>query len=204
LEKIGENAKIRKIAITGTVSAGKSTVCEFLKTRGAFILQADNIVHNILLKNASIIQKIKEKFSDCVIKNGEIDRKLLADCVFSNSEKLKSLEDILHPEVIEIIKKTYDTIKDSPDYKAFVVEFPLLFEIEFEHFFDQVIFVTADEERRKNRFINKGFSEEQFKLRSKRMSSENEKISKSDFIIKNNGSLENLNNQIENIFVRTL
>jgi dephospho-CoA kinase len=124
--------------------------------------------------------------------------------VFSNSEKLKSLEDILHPEVIEIIKKTYDTIKDSPDYKAFVVEFPLLFEIEFEHFFDQVIFVTADEERRKNRFINKGFSEEQFKLRSKRMSSENEKISKSDFIIKNNGSLENLNNQIENIFVRTL
>ncbi len=204
MEKIGENAKIKKIAITGTVSAGKSTVCEFLRALGAFVIKADDIVHDLLLKNISIIQKIKEKFSDYVIKSGEIDRKLLAGLVFSNSDKLKSLEEILHPEVLEIIKKTYETIKNSPNYKAFVVEFPLLFEIKFEHFFDQIIFVTAAKEKRKNRFMNKGFSEEQFELRGKRMMDESEKISKSDYIIENNGSLESLNNQIENIFVRTL
>lgn len=199
MEKIGENAKIRKIAITGTLSAGKSTVCELLKTQGAFVIKADDIVHDLLLKNVSIIQKIKEKFNGQVIKSDEVDRKLLADLVFCDSDKLKSLEDILHPEVITRIKKTYEIVKDLPEYKEFVVEFPLLFEIDFTQFFDTIVFVTADEETRKKRFMTKGFSEEQFDLRSNRFLPETDKISKSDYIIKNNGSLENLNKQIENI-----
>lgn len=199
MEKIGENVKIRKIAITGTVSAGKSTVCELLRARGAFVIKADDIVHDLLLKNVSLIQKIKEKFSEQVIKNDQIDRKLLADLVFCNSDKLKSLEDLLHPEVIKTIKQTYETIKDLPNYKKFVVEFPLLFEIGFRDFFDTIVFVTADKERRKKRFMSKGFSEEQFDLRSNRYLPEKERIAKSDYTIKNNGSLENLNTQIANI-----
>ncbi len=198
MEKIGGNAKIRKIAVTGTLSAGKSTICELLKTRGAFVLKTDDIVHNLLSQDV-IIQKIKEMFSDHVFSQGKIDRKKLADQVFTNSEKLQSLEEVLHPKVVETIQETYTNIKNSPDFKAFVVEIPLLFEIHFENWFDQIIFVTANREIRKERFATKGFSQEQFEKRESRFALEEEKHLKSHIILENNGSIENLNQQIAKI-----
>ncbi len=199
MEKIGESVKIKKIAITGSLSAGKSTVAELLKPLGAYVLKADDIVHSLLSQDVIIIQKIKEVFGNDVISETKVDRKLLADQVFANSEKLKSLEAILHPIVVETVRNTYALMKDSADYKAFVVEFPLLFEIGFDDWFDQIIYVTAENGIRLKRFIEKGFSEEQFKLRQNRLIPDLEKISRAHTIIENNGSLKNLNNQLTNL-----
>ncbi len=199
MEKIGENVKIKKIAITGSLSAGKSTVAERLKSLGAYVLKADDIVHSLLSQDVIIINKIKEMFGNDIISEAKVDRKLLANLVFTNSKKLKFLEEVLHPKVVEIIQETYAHMKNSPDFKAFVVEFPLLFEINFDSWFDQVIYVTASTDLCKKRFIDRGFSEEQFEARQKRFDPDNEKISKSHTIIKNNGSIKNLNNQLENL-----
>ncbi len=199
MEKIGGNAKIKKIAITGSLSAGKSTVAELLKPLGAYVLKADDIVHNLLSQDVIIIQKIKEMFGTEILSEAKVDRRLLADLVFKDPKKLKSLEDVLHPKVIEAIQETYAHIKGSDNYKAFVVEFPLLFEIHFDTWFDQIIYVTAEKELCKKRFLQKGFSEKQFKSREKRFLPESQKLSKSDIIIENNGSLENLNNHLRNL-----
>ena len=199
MEKIGENAKIRKIAITGSLSSGKSTVAEFLKKHGAYVLKADDIVHNLLSDDVIIIQKIKEVFGNEVVSLTKIDRKLLANIVFASSEKLKSLEEILHPKVVNTIKETYAHMNDSPNYKAFVVEFPLLFEINFDAWFDEIIYVTANTDLCKKRFIQRGFSEEQYESRQNRFLPEKGKITKSNTIIENNGSIENLNNQLANL-----
>ena len=193
MEKIGENAKIKKIAVTGSLSAGKSTVCEELKAHGAYVINADDIVHNLLSHDEQLIQQIKEKFSENVFLHNKIDRNLIAKEAFENPDKLKTLESIVHPKVVSAIKETYLQIKMSP-YKAFVVEFPLLFEIQFDSFFDQIIYVLADREIRKKRF-RKG----QFENREKRFINEEDKIAKSQIIIENNGSLKNLNNQLKNI-----
>lgn len=199
MEKIGGNAKIKKIAITGSLSAGKSTVTERLKSLGAYVLKADDIVHDLLSQDVIIIQKIKEMFGNDIVSEAKVDRKLLANLVFTNSKKLKSLEEVLHPKVKEIIQETYAHMKNSPDFKAFVVEFPLLFEINFDSWFDQIVYVTANIDLCKKRFIEKGFSEEQFEARQKRFFPDAEKLLKCHRIIKNNGSLENLNNQLENL-----
>lgn len=194
MAKIGGNVKIRKIAVTGALSAGKSTVCELLKAQGAYVLKADDIVHHLLSQNDAVIQKIRELFGNDVISQDRVDRNKLAHQVFSNSNKLKSLEDLLHPIVVKTIQETYTFMKNSPQYKAFVVEIPLLFEIHFESWFDKIVYVTADSKIRKNRF--KG---NDFELRSERFLKESEKLVKSDYIINNQGSLEELNHQIENI-----
>ena len=102
MEKIGGNANIRKIAVTGTLSVGKSTVCEFLKTQGAYVLKADDIVHDLLSRDVSVIQKVREVFGEGVFSQGKIDRKALAKLVFTDSELLSSLEKILHPKVVKI------------------------------------------------------------------------------------------------------
>ncbi len=194
MEKIGENVKIKKIAVTGSISAGKSTVCEELKLQGAYVLNADDIVHNLLSQDERLIQQIKENFSEDIFVQSKIDRNLIAKIVFKDPSKLKSLEEIIHPKVISRVKECYDQIKEMPQYKAFVVEFPLLFETKFDTFFDQIIYVRATQEIRKKRFQKK-----EFENREKRFLSETEKIAKSQIIIENNGSLKNLNKQLKNI-----
>lgn len=199
MEKIGGSAKIKKIAVVGIISAGKSTVCELLKAQGAYVLNADDIVHDLLSQDVITIQKIKEVFGKGVISQGQVDRKALANQVFTHSELLKSLEAILHPKVVKTIQDTYSLIEHRSDYKAFVVEFPLLFEIQFDTWFDEIIFVTADINLCKKRFLQRGFSEEQFEKRIKRFAHAEDKITKSHYVITNNGSVENLKKQIENI-----
>ncbi len=199
MEKIGESVKIRKIAVTGTISAGKSTVCDILSQKQAYVLKADDIVHNLLSQDNNIIHKIKEKFGASCLTDGKIDRKKLANQVFTDPNKLKALEEILHPKVQSRIQDAFEQIKNHSEYKRFVVEIPLLFEIGFEKFFDEIWFVTADKEILKKRFREKGFSESEYEARSQRFMPEDERVKKSHKIIENNASKEELINQIENI-----
>ena len=117
MEKIGEHVNIRKIAVTGTLSAGKSTVCDLLKAHNAYVLKADDIVHELLSQDAITIQQVKEEFGESVIQNGKVDRKTLATRVFTRPDQLNKLEQILHPKVVQTIKNAYT----STD-KLFVVE----------------------------------------------------------------------------------
>ncbi len=165
-----------------------------LKPLGAYVLKADDIVHDLLSRDVLVIQKIKEVFGEGVLSEGKVNRKALADLVFTNSKLLNSLEAILHPKVVKIIQETYNLVQNCD---TFVVEFPLLFEIGFDSWFDEILFVTAKKEICKKRFLEKGFSEEQFENRLKRFSPESEKIAKADYVIENNGSIENLKQEIE-------
>jgi dephospho-CoA kinase len=190
LEKIGESANIRKIAITGAISSGKSALSDFLAKQGAYVIKADDLVHKLLSNDPSIIQQIKTAFGD-VLTNNTIDRKKIASLVFQDKEKLEKLEAILHPKVLEEIKVRYKTMA-STSYKAFAVEFPLLFEINFASWFDTVVYVDSDPALCKKRFISRGFTEEEYSKRSARFLSEGLKKKQSDIIINNSGSLREL------------
>lgn len=94
--KIGENAKIEKIAVTGLVSSGKSTACHIMGLLGAYVISCDAISKE-LLKDPSIIKKLVSLFGETILKNREIDHAALAGIVFEDREKLKKLELLLHP-----------------------------------------------------------------------------------------------------------
>lgn len=195
MEKIGENVKIRKIAVTGIVASGKSTVCDILeKKKGAYVIKSDEVVHDLYSQNEEIQKQVAEEFGEVIISDGQIDRKKLAEVVFSDEKALAQLEEIVHPVVIKMIKNRYEEVKNLP-YSAFVVEFPLLFEIGFEKWFDKNVVVACDEDECRKRF-NQTFHNNSFESRMANQLTQEEKKARADFVIENRGSIKNLEDEV--------
>jgi dephospho-CoA kinase len=183
---------LRKIAVTGGLAAGKSTVCRFLKESGAFIADADEIVRQLLTKDNPTAQQVIKLLGPEIITNNQIDRKKISNTVFSNPSKLRALELILHPAVRHEINRLFETIKDSIAYRFFVAEVPLLYEAQMENEFDAVITVTADEKKARQR----SQSAEEFDRRSRFQLPQAAKQAKATYVIKNEGDLNALKAEV--------
>ncbi len=182
---------LRKVAVVGTLAAGKSTVCQFLKECGAYLVEADKIVHELLSSHKFIGQQVIELLGSEILTERKIDRKKIARKVFSNPSDLRALEKILHPAVKEEVKRLYEQIKDSPSYSFFVAEIPLLDKAGMRSFFDTVIRVEADEKIAKNRF------EKDFEARLKEQ--KEWKNIAADYVLSNNGTLTDLKEKTYNL-----
>lgn len=190
--------KLYKLAITGQLSSGKTAACAFLSEIGSFVISADEIVHDILSNSTPHIQQVVSTLGNEVLQGEKLSRRKIASIVFNDQNKLKQLEEILHPEVEKRIKEMYnDLVKTEND--LFVVDFPLLYTVGMQKWFNSIITIISDVELRKKRFLNKGFSEEQFELRSKALVNHDKQAMNADFIVTNNGTLESLKNEIKNI-----
>lgn len=172
-----------KIALTGNIASGKSTVEKIIEENGYNVYDTDKIAHKIL----ECSEEVKEAF-------GTIDRKEIAKIVFSSPEKLKLLESIIHPKVKEEILKIFD----SEEILVFI-SVPQLFESGFNILFDKIIFVTADKNLRKERLIKRNSLTPEEAQKRIDAQEETGKLEKSDFVIKNNSDFENLKTQVEDI-----
>lgn len=188
---------MKKVAITGALSSGKSTVCNFLKEYcNAYTVDADKIVHELLL-SPTLKKKILKKLGPSILSNDVLDRAKIAEKVFANPHLLKELENEIHPLVIKRLNEIYNKIKNSQEYSFFAAEIPLFYESPFvdKNFYDFVIVVTADKNLCQKRFSEKNQRNE-YQKRSKRFLSQEEKAKKADFVIVNNGSLNDLKEQV--------
>lgn len=188
--------RLKKIAITGGVASGKSSVCQLLKELGAYVVSADAIVHQLLTSESDFSRQVISRFGPEIVKNGQISRKALAEKVFQDEKQLKWLEKLLHPAVLQKIEAQYAEACEQEGYLAFVVEIPLLFEIGAERFFDLSIGVIADEALAKERFRQAGFLNTEYDLRMSRQLSPKMKAMKSHYVIQNNGSLDDLRREV--------
>jgi len=186
------------IGITGGIGSGKSTVSRILAEKlNAPILDADKISRQAM-SSPEIILRIKKFFGEVIFDNPElINREKLSNIVFSNEGKLLQLNKIVHPYVMEEIKKKVDELKEENDY--ILIDLPLPNE-DFINLSDKIIVVVTNDENRIKRVMKRSkLSESDVKKRiAKQMSTENY-IKLADFIIKNNGSLEELIEKINNI-----
>lgn len=193
--------RLKKIAVTGGVASGKSSVCRFFKELGAFTVDADAIVHDLLDPASNLGKQVaKTLHIDTSHETPRQFRKQIADKVFKNDIELQKLEQILHPTVCKTIEQLYATALKDNKNTCFVVEIPLLFEIQHESFYDGIITVLADEALAKRRFREKGFLDEEYDLRMKRQLPPHQKATKSSWVIRNHGSLEDLKTQVINIY----
>ena len=191
---------MKKVAVTGNLHSGKTTVCLLLQKYGAFVLNSDLIVHELIQKS-QVSQSIIELFGkSCLNSLGQIDRKKLAELVFQNEDLLKKLELLLHPLVFNEILSRYDEVVSNPGHpKLFVVEVPLLYEVGWQNWFDEVILVVADETKRKERFLANGKKELDFYQRGQKQLSPTIASQKAHFTIENDQDLDHLELQVISI-----
>ena len=185
------NEKKLKVAITGSIGSGKTTFSNFLKERGYPVIFADDVSKKILASDAQVRKAIVENFGQQAYKGSNVNKKFLADNIFSNPQKLKKINSILHPLVREKITELSE--KHFVKNNFVFVEAALIYESKIEKMYDFVVLISADEDIRRKRSINtKKFSEEDFQKRNDAQLEEEKKIKMADFVFFNNGSKKEL------------
>ncbi len=182
-----------KIAITGNIASGKSQV-EKILSKQFKVFDTDKIAHEKL-------NSLKEFYGYNVFTNGIIDREKLGKLVFNNPDLKTKLENIIHPLIKEEVLKIFAENKNE---NVIFISVPLLFETDFYKLFDKILFIAADENIRLERLQKRNnLSKKDALLRINAQIPQEDKIKKSDFIIENNTSIDNLEKEVL-IFIRKL
>ena len=170
------------IGLTGGIGSGKTTIANYFKEMGLPVYIADHEAKKIM-QSKSIIEEIKTTFGNYLFENEVLNRAKLAEIVFNNSEKLNQLNAIIHPAV----KKDFQSwLQKNKNHDYVIYEAAILFESGRYKDCDFVITVTAPEEIRIERVLKRdGTTREQVLSRMKMQWKDEERISKSNFIIIN-------------------
>jgi len=185
------------VALTGGIGSGKSTVGELFQQLGAVVVDSDQLAREVVERGSSGFEQIFTLFGDEILKNGEINRSLLAEIIFKDPAKRKDLEQITHP----LIRKAFaDIVAKSGDQAIVINQIPLLVESKYEYNFDHVITVSTSEDKRIARLLAKGYTQEQIQNRMKSQVSDADREKIADSIIQNNESEKELLPQVEKIW----
>lgn len=187
------------IGITGGVGAGKSTVLDHLeKQYNACLLQADKIGHLVMEPGGICYGQVIALFGKQIIKNDKtIDRKMVSDVVFAHEEMRQKLDDIIHPAVKSYILDKIEEQKKA-GYTLMIVEAALLLEDHYDAFCDKVWYIHTDQEIRIERLMSsRGYTREKAENIIARQATEGFFREHADYIIQNNGDLDETWRQIE-------
>jgi len=187
------------LGVTGGLGAGKSTACQRFKENGAVIFDADSIAKEILQTNQAIQDRIVEEFGADIIKDGQVDTQKLASQAFSNEENQSILNNIVHPYVIEAFEKRRDELEKK--IGLLVVDAPLIFESGFDSHLDHTLLIFASMKMRIARALRRGnLTREEILRRMDLQMPEEDKRDLASFVIENNGSIEELNQEIDKLY----
>jgi len=179
-----------KVAVTGSIGSGKSEFCRIAEKFGFVVLRSDEISKDLLDSNQSVKKSVIKTFGSQSYKDDKPDFKFLAEIVFNDIVKLRQLESILHPIVINKIQKLSDEILLK--HNIVFIESALIYEADIEKFFDYVVLITAPREIRLQRKIQSGLTEQDFIKREENQIPDDEKKKRADFIFVNDKSLAEL------------
>ncbi len=199
------------VGLTGGIGSGKTTVAGQFKKLGAHVIDADKIAREMLQPQTSLGKKIINCFGKQILyktkKKLYINRKKLAALVFSNKEKLRKLNELMHPLIINQIKKEIREVKQTKGFRKqiIIVDAPLLFETGVNVFMDRIIVVSVSRECQIERMekrdgLNK---KESLQIINKQWPLK-KKIRYADYLIDNSESIQRLKEKIENVWEELL
>ena len=190
---------ITAVALTGRIGAGKSEVLKRMQENKQPVFEADRVAKSFLSQKSSCYSRLKSLFGEaCLLENGEFDVKALAQEVFSDNSKLKAMEDIIHPEVRKKWNEFLE-IKERKLHSFAFCEIPFFKKGIKTEEFDFVILVVASEDLMLKRLNQKGVSKKEAESRWKSQMLDSDFLDSADFIIKNEGSLEDLNVKVDKV-----
>ena len=189
------------VALTGGIGAGKSTVAQNFAELGALVIDADQLARMAIERGSDGFAEVLLRFGDEIILNGDIDRKKLAEIVFSDEGARRDLEKIIHPRVQAIFA---EAVEDLDEDDILIYEIPLLVETDAAEKFDYIITVEADLEVRKARLLKKGLYISQIEKRMAAQASQESREAIADSVIYNDGDEDFLLRQVENLWESVL
>jgi len=186
------------IGLTGGIATGKSTVSALLRQAGFPIVDADIVAREVVEPGTPTLEKIKLAFGPGIIDNGVLDRRKLGQIVFEDGAQLKKLNDIMQPAISSAMadKINFWRLQNVP---ILVLDVPLLFERDYDKnkLVDKIIVVTASEEIQLSRLENRDqLSNMEARNRVKAQLPMSQKIARADYVIDNNGRIEELQEQV--------
>ncbi|MCK4532514.1 dephospho-CoA kinase [bacterium] len=199
------------VGLTGGIGSGKTTVAGQFKKLGAHIIDADKIAREMLQPQTSLGKKVINCFGQQILyktkKKSYINRKKLAAIVFSDKEKLKKLNELMHPSIINQIKKEIREVKQKKGFRKqiIIVDAPLLFETGVNIFMDKVIVVSVSREYQIERMKKRDGLNKKDSLRIiKNQWPLGKKTKCADYLIDNSESIQRLKERIENVWEELL
>lgn len=186
---------MKKIAITGTIGSGKTTVAYLLRRRRMPVFDADGYSRICFNRNHPAYQQMVDAFSgDILDETGEIVRSRLAEKAFSSEENRLKLNAIIHPHVKDGLLKFFENHSSDPLVFA---EIPLLYEVGWESLFDVCCVVTCSDETAVKRLIeNRGFTWEDAERRIAAQLDREEKCRRADYVLNNDGTIRDLDHSV--------
>ena len=185
------------VALTGGIGSGKSTVGQIFAQLGAIVIDSDQLARDVIERGSIGFNEVVAKFGDEILKNGEIDRQILASLIFKDPAKRSELEQITHP----LIRRAFAKMVSSASPDSIVInQIPLLVESNHDYKFDHIITVSASESIRTDRLIKRGLTNEQIKQRMQAQATDQMREGIADSVIVNEKSEQEITDQVEKIW----
>jgi dephospho-CoA kinase len=193
------------VGLTGGIATGKSTVTEVLRRRGIPVVCADELAREVVQKGTEGFRLVTQVFGPAAIaSDGELDRKEIGRQVFTDPQRLKELEEIIHPRV-RALTEEYRTRLAKQGHSLGFYDVPLLFEKKMESFFDQIVVVHADRDLQKTRALKRDqLTDLEIERRLLAQLPGSEKVNKAHYVIYNNGTLVELEKQVDSVLAQLL
>jgi len=171
-----------KVAITGGIGTGKTTISNMFSDKGVPVFNSDEIAKEIMNTNSLLKNEIVTAFGDKIYDKNRLNKEYLSDAIFNNETLLKKINAIVHPYVAD----EFNSWIEEQDSKYIIYESAIIFENQAEDFFDKIICVTASEEDVISRVMKRNnFSVDKIKSIINKQLPNDAKIQKSDYVIEN-------------------
>jgi len=194
MQEVSESKKVI-VGLTGNIASGKSSVAKYLEGKGYPVIYTDALTNDMYESDDSFKEAVVLLMGDSILVDGKIDKSKVGSIVFNNKDKLKELEAIIHPIVLERSLEIMSKLDG-----LIIFEVPLLFEASYDKVCDKVIFVEIDKKIQLERLMSRNhLTKEEALTRISSQVAQEEKMFKADFIIRNNDDLEHLYKQVDGI-----
>jgi dephospho-CoA kinase len=182
-----------KVALTGNVASGKTTVAEIWSGAGIPLVRADDLAREVVVPGSQGLSRVVEAFGEEVLlEDGTLARTELRDRIVEDAGERRRLEEILHP-LIGALRDSWMKSQEKAGATLVVAEIPLLFEVGLEGEYDVVVLVSAPSEERLRRLVaDRGMTEDAASGLMATQIPDEEKVSKADYLLDNSGTGEDL------------
>jgi dephospho-CoA kinase len=202
MKKIKKYLDAKLIGVTGGIGSGQSTVCNILNSLGCKVIDVDKKAKQVIDKDKTLQKELRQTFGEEIFdKDGQLNRRLLANIAFNDQSKTLLLNNLVHPRMVSEVVEEMEQARFSQKYPLIVIDAALIYEISIEQIFDAIIVVYTDLKQRIQRVMKRdGLQKAEIMARIHRQIPLEDKREWADFVIDNNGSLQDLKVQTQRIY----